>query len=646
MKNKLKIYYSSNLPEVLILLKRILILMIIYSVSRVAFYLFNIEHFSDITFNKMMRLMAGGLKFDISALMFLNALYIVLYLLPFRFRYFTGWQRFLKYLFVISNGIAIVANTSDFFYFGFILRRSTIDVFKFAEEGNILILLLHFFIDYWYGVIFCSFLIIGLIFLYNKTGSPKRTEVFKTIYYPTGLIFFILIGFFVVIGMRGGFGLRPITLLNAGKYTERPLETSIVLNTPFTIFKTLSKKPLQEKKYFSDSELKKNYNPEYHVKDSSVFKNLNVVVIIMESFAREYVGSLNTHIDGGKYSGYTPFFDSLIHESKSYLRAFANGRKSIDALPSVISSVPSMVQPFVASPYASNEINSFGSLLKKKGYISAFFHGSLNGSMGFESYIKSAGYDRYYGMTEYGNDDDFDGSWGIWDEEFFQFFAKELDTYKEPFHATFFSVSSHHPFEIPERYKGKFRKGTVDFHIPVQYSDMALRKFFQTAQKMTWFKNTLFVITADHSNHAYFPEYKNTIGNFAIPIVFYYQNDKKMKGMDSTVVQQIDIMPTVLNYLNFDENYLSFGSDIFDSTSTNFAVNYIGGTYQLFYNDYLLQFKDDKTSAFYNYEKDRLLKKDIKNKNNPEQKEAEKIIKSFIQQYNHRMIKNKLTIDE
>lgn len=638
-------FQTYNINYQVILLYRFLLLIALFTISRLGFYYFNTGHYPDMTFERFMSIMKGGLRFDVAGILYVNVLYILLYLLPFPFRNGKIYSRFLKWWFFISNGIALAANVGDFFYFDFNLKRATADVFMFAKEGNILTLFSHFIVDYWQGPVFWLLQMAILIWGYNKVKLLTEVKPKKLSFYSSAVFWLLISIYFSIIGIRGGFTgtTRPITLGNAGAYTQKPLEMAIVLNTPFSIIRTLNKKPLKEEHYFSDEELEHIYSPIHPADTSGKFKPLNVVVLIMESFAKEYVGAYNRNLDHGAYLGYTPFLDSLIGESKCFQYSFANGRKSIDALPSVTSSLPSMVNPYVTSVYASNKINSLAITLKKKGYETAFFHGAPNGSMGFDAFMKVAGYDEYYGMTEYGNDDDFDGSWGIWDEEFMQYMADKLGKFKQPFLATFFSVSSHHPFKVPKKYEGVFRKGTLDFHIPIQYSDLALRKFFARASKEPWFKNTLFVLTADHSNHAWHPEYKTSIGDFSIPILFYQPADTLLRGVDSTsVAQQIDIMPTILDYLHYDKEYFAFGVDLLDSTATKFAVNYNNSTYQFIQGNYVLQFLNDKTIAVYDYVNDPLLKKNLVGKVPDIQIKTEKMIKAFIQQYNNRMIRNQL----
>ncbi|RLD32502.1 MAG: LTA synthase family protein [Bacteroidetes bacterium] len=643
-----QIIKSSHLQEALVLIKRILLVMILLTTTRLLFFLFNIDHFSDITFSGLLRIFLGGLQFDISAFLFMNMLYVLLYILPFTFRYHRVYQNILKYLFFVVNGLALAANILDFFYFDFILKRSTADVFHWVTEGNILVLFKQFFIDYFIGILIWIALIFLLVFFYNKTRLRKPEPLLRWVYYPTGILFLLITMYLSIIGMRGSFvpSFRPITLGNAGKYTEKPLEMSIVLNTAFTIIRTLDKQPLHEKKYFSSEQLEKIYSLKKDPDNSEQFKKLNVVIFVLESFGKGNIGALNKDLNGGKFPGYTPFLDSLIGESKTFSNSFANGAKSIDALPSIVASIPSMVQPYVTSKYATNRITGLAALLGEMGYQTAFFHGAPNGSMGFEAFMKVAGYDEYYGMNEYGNSSDYDGIWGIWDEEFFQFFARELNGLEEPFHATLFSISSHHPFIIPERYEGVFREGTLISHIPVQYTDMALRKFFEKASQMPWYENTLFVITADHSSGSDIDSYKTRVGQFSIPILFFRPSgDPDLIGIDSTLAQQIDIMPTILSYLNYPKSYFAFGNDMFDNEVHHFVVIYLNNTFQLILGDYILFFRDDKTVGLYNYSSDEFLNKNVVGINLEVQNEMEIIMKAFIQQYNHRMIEDKLSSD-
>lgn len=635
--------YETN--EYLVLLYRMTLLMLFYSVCRILFYVFNTASFPKVTFMSFLTMLKGGLMFDISALLYLNVAYMLFYMLPFQVKFMEGYQKFLKLLFMVINGVGLAFNLMDIVYYRYILKRTTASMFDVAayDAGNSR-LILRFFYDFWYIPFMLTVLLVLLSILYSVL-KPKPFRFKKAwVYSFSGLPFIFLAVVLSIIGMRGGYrhSTRPINMNNAGAFVSTPEEMAIVQNTPFCIFRTWGKKAFVPKHYFkSEEELAKIYNPVHIPQNVPELKKENVVIIILESFSRAFVGSLNPQFTDPRDRSYTPFIDSLIHESLVFTNAFANGRKSIDAIPSVTASIPALVVPYVISERSGNQINSIASLLSPKGYQTAFFHGAPNGSMGFDAFTKIAGFQRYVGRNEYRNEADFDGIWGIWDEPFMQFFAREMNQMKEPFATTLFSVSSHHPYEVPEKYKGKFPEGRIPLNKCIRYTDHSLQKFFDTARKMPWFNNTLFVITADHSIDSGIKEYYTSTNRFSIPIIFY-KPDGSLKGVDNQLAQQIDIMPTILSYLNFPDPYIAFGSNLLDSTSNRFAINYIEDSYQLLTDDFVLQITDDKLTAVYNRQVDPELKRNLLGVISVDQQE--RFAKAVIQQFNNRMAGNRMVV--
>ncbi|WP_159636058.1 LTA synthase family protein [Sphingobacterium composti Ten et al. 2007 non Yoo et al. 2007] len=630
----------------LLLFIQFVILLLLYAGLRVGFYIANIFLFPNVSTAELIHMMLGGLKFDIVAILYINILYILLQSLPFPFKYNETYQKVCKWIFVATNSIGIALNLVDFAYYPYTLKRTTGTVFsQFANEGNLLKLTYDFLIDYWYLLILFALIIYSLAKVFDLLKLVKVQKV-SWLFYSIQIVAFLFTIFLFIGGVRGGWAhsTRPITLSNAGDYVKSPEEMNIVLNTPFSMLKTLKAISLKEVHYFSDEELENIYPVIHQPKDSASFNKLNVVVFILESFGKEHIGALNRDINNGTYKGYTPFLDSLIGESYTFTRSFANGRKSIDALPSVITGIPSVGEPFVLSIYSGNKTTSIAKLLRDEGYETAFFHGAPNGSMGFSAYTQLAGIEHYYGKNEYNNDADFDGIWGIWDEPFMQFMADKIVEMPQPFFAGFFSLSSHHPFKVPEKYNGKFPKGPLEVHEPIGYTDYALKQFFAKASKMPWFDNTLFVITADHATVSHLPEYHTSANAFAIPIVFYYPGGE-LKGESDKLIQQIDIMPTVMNYLNYPKPYFAFGFDAFDTNRNNFVINNIGGVYNLFKGDYYMTHDGTKATSIFNLRDDKFLKKDLIS--NTEVKDSlEHTLKAFIQQYNYKMIHNKLIVKD
>lgn len=628
------------------LLGRIAAMLILFQVARLAFFLFNRSTFDTVGFSDYLLMMYGGLRFDVSALLYTNSLFILLMLVPLKVRYNAIYLRFTDVLFVITNSIVLIANVMDIFYFPYTLRRTTADVFlEFASEQHLTKLLFTFAADYWQGTVLSILFIGTVLFLflkkYKHTGLTVRGGWG---YYLSGVVLMALSLGLVLAGLRGGFrhSTRPITLSNAGAYVSSPKEMAIVLNTPFAIFRTLGKPAFTKKAFYPEKELDAIFSPWHAIPDSAAsFKQKNVVVIILESFGKEYTGFFNKDIPN--YDGYTPFLDSLMEQGLTWKYSVANGRKSIDALPSVVSSVPSVKVPYILSSYSSNELGGLASALKQKDYHTSFFHGAPNGSMGFDSFVKMVGFENYYGMSEYDNNDDFDGYWGIWDHLFLDYMAEQLNTFPKPFFSTVFTLSSHHPFLVHDDFKGKLKTGKLNQHKVVNYTDKALRMFFDKIKKYSWYENTLFVISADHASVADLPQYKGSYGNFAIPIVFYTPSGE-LKGHRNEPIQQIDIMPSVLGHLNYDLPFLSFGNDLVtDSTDNHMAVNFYAENFQVFYKDKVLLTDGEKVNGVFDLSKDMAMRKSIQGSNPEQEEKMFEYGKAFIQQFYNRVIEDKLT---
>ncbi|MEZ5198518.1 MAG: sulfatase-like hydrolase/transferase [Bacteroidales bacterium] len=632
-----------------VMLLRLLLVLILLFLSRILIYFFNVPLFSEIGAGDLIYIFIAGLRFDLFTLVSVNLPFILLNSIPLKFKYKRTYQRFLDIVFYVMNSLALMLNFVDVIYFRFTGKRMTVDVYQYIGDNKteIISLIPDFVIDFW------PVFVLFLIFVFFLVYVGRRIRVNYSIvnrynrrsYIIDALMFVLFMGVFLVMG-RGGLQLKPIDLVNAGEHTN-PEYFPLLLNTPFTVIKTNDRSAIERKDYFSGTEdLNAIFNPVHKPRvDAGPFQKTNVVIIVLESFTAEHSAFLNPGFEGGDYEGYTPFLDSLMRQSLVF-RGFANGEKSIDGIPAILSSIPSLMNsPYLNSPYVSNKINSIGGLLREKGYETGFFHGGTNGTMSFESYTKIAGFERYYGRIEFDNDNFFDGNWGIFDEPFLLYTAQILNDSKKPFFSTVFTLSSHHPYTIPEELKGKFKKGPLDVHESIGYSDYALSRFFNTIKDMDWFENTLFVITADHTYSGYYPFYKTSVGRYSIPVIFYKKNSDWAE-MSDKIAQQCDIMPSVLDFLNYPEPYVAFGQSVFDSVSERFAISYLTGIYQLIQGDFVYKFDGEKDVSLYNISVDSLMRKNVIDQSKEVTHHLSRLTKAIVQQYNNRMLDNQLIVGE
>jgi len=645
---------------------------VVYMICRALFVAVNWETFAEpLQRLDWGQLLTGCWYFDSSAIFYTLSLYLLLMLFPLHLKETRRYHSVVKYVYLAVMGISIVANLCDAVYYPFTGRRSTLSVFQeFSNDSNVGGIIGIEALSHWYLVLAALILFAGMYKLYVRPSGEVRDSLRGKVqvarYYLLNVPLLLFMAWVCVVAMRGGAtgATRPITLSNANQYVDHPSEAAMLLNTPFTMIRSSNHKSFVDPKYYDAEQLNSLYSPVVEhtpqaQDDSTQFRPKNVVVFILESMAREYIGAFNDTLENGRYKGYTPFLDELIGQSLTFEYSFCNGRKSIDAMPSILSSIPMFVEPYFVSTTSLNEVGGLADCLRQKGYQTSFVHGADNGSMGFGAFARSTKFAKYLGRDEYGNSGDpefdanrdYDGRWAIWDQLFMRYWLKQLNQEQTPFFSAIFTATSHHPFHIPDNYKEQFPEEELPIHKCIRYVDMSLREFFVNARQQPWFQNTLFVICGDHTNQTNHANYQTDLGSFCSPIIFYDPSGEMPRGRRQAVAQQIDVMPTLLEWMHYDQSYLAYGQDLLACPdSATWAVNYYNGIYQMVQNGYLLQFDGEKSTALYDirhdwYQRHNLLRDTpVTAANDSVRREYETWYKAVIQSYMQRMIENRLTV--
>lgn len=642
---KIAFRLNRRLSQPMLVVIRLAFILLLMAFCRFLFYLFNISSFTHLNLFELSRLLFIGLRYDASVIAYFNLPYIVFALIPFAFRYHRIYQLILNILFVITNTILIGVNLVDLVFYRYISKRTTTEIeeFFFNPAENTGGLLWQFILDFWYIVLILLVLTVLIIrftqYFITKSPSPIR----RWRWYSFQVFLFLLFIFITVIAARGGFQLKPIGLLSAAQYTESR-NIPLLINTPFSIIKTMGSKSLERKSYFTEEELKQIYTPEHQFnyeeaeRDSLNIKDYNVVLIILESFGREYIGYYTE-----REESLSPFLDSLFNKGTSF-QGYANGKRSIEALPSILAGIPSLMPAdYPSSNFINNQLEGMGQLLKNEGYTTAFFHGGNNGTMGFDYFSAMAGFDHYFGRNEYGSNEHFDGKWGIFDEAFLQYTAAELNKFKTPFASVIFTLSSHHPYTLPDEYKHSFPHAKNEMEATFAYVDYSLKQFFETAKQQSWFENSIFIFTADHT-----PEktHLNTGSHFeklyAVPIVFYIP--EQQIEVERKTAQHIDILPSLMWLLQSEQAVFSFGSNLFSPKAEEdiFVLNYMSGMYHIMCNDTLAISDGDSIFELYALADDPDLENNLIHSQASQSEDLQQFIRAVVQQYNNRMIDNQL----
>lgn len=570
-----------------LLVWRIVLLYAVLMLCRTAFYLYNAAVLGPLTWAEAWPLLAGALKFDTASVVYADGVFILLSLLPLPLRERRWYRAVLFWYYVAVNAVLVVAtNLADTVYFRYTQKRFTADEIFFADNDNSLQLVGKFMAENWYLVLLWIALTALLAWGYRRRVREESIFSRGWAYYIGNTVIFAAAAGLSVAGMRGGMTrmTRPITLSNATLYTADSGKANLILSNPFCILRTIgSAGSVKYKKHFAPEELARRFTPVHQPADSAAVNlaGRNVVVFIMESMSAEHSAYLCPEVYADReVKGFTPFLDSLMQNGLVFKRMYANGTRSIQAMPSVLGSIPSFRTPFVLMPQSLGESRQLPAMLADKGYATLFFCGSEHGSMGFGAYARSAGVERLVSREDYEarhGTGDFDGYWGIWDEPFLQFMGEELAATPEPFFATLFTLSSHHPFVVPEQYAATLPDGYTRIHKGVAYDDQAFRRFFHRFGGEEWFRRTIFVFVADHVSSEKFAEKTRSYpGNMHI-VGFIHTPDGALQGEVREVTQQLDIMPTVLGLTGNTEPYFAFGRDVLNEPQRpRWSVSYDG----------------------------------------------------------------------
>ena len=637
---------SFRINEISILIYRIFLVYINYTFCRLLFVYFNNDLLQIDNFLQLTKLLYHGIRFDSLSIVYLNSIFILLSIIPFKINTSKIYQDVLIWIYFIFNGIGMLLNFIDFEYYRFNLNRLMSSFLEAIEsEPNKSELILHYIFDYYHIlIIYLTFLFVW-IFLYKMIKHKDQIYFRNKNYYLSSIFIFLFTAVFCVMGARGGDlkkSTRPITIIDAMDNVNNPQHADIILNTPFTILKTLFKKPFKLINKFNNDEILNELNTIKQYNRVLIDPSPNVIIFILESMGREYWGSMNKERKIKDFKGFTPFLDSLAEHSLVFSNAFATSRKSIHAMPSILAGIPSFEISYTSTPYSKQKIESIVSIANSMDYNTSFFHGASNGSMGFLGFSNTLGFKNYYGRNEFNNDDEYDGYWGIWDEPFLQFTKETLDNKKQPFLATVFTITSHEPYVIPKKYDNRFNQGVIPMHKCVLYTDFSIRKFFDASKNSDWFKNTVFLFTADHSNQSYYPYYQKTINRFANPIMIYIPNSE-FKGEINSLASHMDIYPTIVDLIGYKKAFRSWGKSLVTPDNLNsIVVNYLGGGSYFIMNDSLISVHNgEKAIGFYDIQ-DKNFKNNLIQKRNKKMNDLERKGSIFLQDYFNRIIKGEM----
>ncbi len=617
------------------LIAKLITALIWASLLRTLFFIFNGKFLGTYKVSEYFNAFLVGVLFDISALGYCLILFFLFYFLPLNGR-LKNISLKLSDVFLLIGLVAFaIPEWIDLIYFPFTKKRMGSEVFFLADDLKTQIP--HYLKEYWYLLIVLIALIPAL-WLLIKWLNNKFNYGFSNSTFKKSLVFIIMIPI-VFISIRASFNIRPLSTKRASKYVNPEL-VPLAINTFHQLISTSETQAIFKWTYFDDQTAEKifqTYRNYYNPKETK--SKPNIVIIIVESLGKEYMNA-----DSKKEKKtYTPFLDSLFQKSLTFKYAFASGKRSIDAVPAILGGVPALMnEAYITSAYQTNPVKSIGYFLKPMGYDCNFYHGGANGTMSFDDFVAISDYGKYYGKNEYkGSPEDDDGNWGIADEPYLKYFLNQCSITPQPFCNTVFTLSSHHPFELPKKDENKFANGTLPIHKTIAYADNCLSQFFKNAVTQKWFNNTWFIITGDHTSISDNVKYQNARGDYEVPIALFHPKFGYQYQDSITIAQHLDILPTVLHLANYKKPFAAFGKSLISKKIKNaIAINYKDNIFQILKDQYLYRFDGEKGFGLYNFKTDTFLINNLYSTVNVTNLDLE--IKAVLQHYNRFLNKGNL----
>jgi len=566
-----------------VLAKRLGFVSFFYIFYRIFFYVYNYSYFKPFNFSDTLYAFVYGFRFDLSTILIANLFFIIGSIIPITHHYY---RLIVKWIYVLFNTFFLGVIVTDIEFFAFLGKKMTFDIFDMSSDiSNQSMQIIY---NYWPFVLLITLNGILLFGLYPR--RKKETLFEKPMKLYKSLIMGVLIFIITAIGIRGGLQLRSISPKEAfvHKYYELG---NLSLNAAYSMVRSIGKKGIKKEKYFKTDQDAKEFilkHRKFETSHNVNFGKQNVVILIIESLSQEYINK-----------GYTPFLSELTKRSLYFEKNMANGRRSLEVLPSIMTSFPSIIgKPIYQSQYQSNQFFALPKTLKDNGYQTSFYHGGKRGTMDFDAYCLSIGFDKYHALEDYPSQEHFDGHWGVYDNHYLNYFLNNLDSYKEPFFTSLFTLSSHQPYSIPPLYRNKFPKGNLDIHESIGFVDFALKEFFDQAKDKPWYKNTLFIITADHTQKLESSEFNNEIGRYRVPLIFFHPEHDLSSYKSKRLTHHADILPSTLDFLGIDfDNKLLFGNSVF-SNSSGRVLNFISGNYFYYKNNNMIRYDRNNAQLF------------------------------------------------
>ena len=529
----------------------------------------NLYEFSKVNF-------VQALRFDISMMGYVALPLLLLALVINVFK----WERGLfaiKWVSIAIFSCMLITELWDLIYLNYTAKRATLEVYLFyllGDDSNQASALIA---RFWYIIVLFIIWLAGFVFIIKKLSQKQL--IFTPL--TRSSITFLITTSIAFLLARNSLGPKPLGIADA-MVTKDPVGAQLSLNSLFVVLKTIQNSPLPTTVFLPESLEKKQINPILKIQSDSTKRKINIVILIIESLGSKQLFQSKQGIP------LTPFLDELAktQHNKYGINGIAEGKTSIECLPAMMGGIPSLLEaPFMLSNFSSNQLTGFPTICNQQGYESYFIHGAKKGSMRLDAVANSLGFTHQWFKDDFATNPEDEGSWGIHDHFILQHLTKKIPTIKQPFMMTVFTLSTHEPYDLPNSFLTQYKQLSPE-EASYRFIDDNLCRFFERNKHKKWFKNTLFVITGDHTP-VHLDNAQNTIADyFKVPIFILHPTSMTASF---SVKEQKEIVPSIGKALHWNTQLYSYAK--YAQTD---HVRLLNGIYYIWNDFYELQFNETK----------------------------------------------------
>ncbi len=571
---------------------------------RIALFLLYPNDFSSLTFSETVQSFFMGFRVDMSTLFVFLALPILMATFPIKAILNRRYRQFIGLLMaLIMIGILFLV-IGDMIYFSFVHRHIASELLILARDTDLLVDMA---LDMYLNVSLGSLLLAGLlIYVYIKIFSTKLES--KSFGKKEYLLFFIII-ITIFMGVRQSVQGRSFGIPDAFA-VSKVASGNLAINGLFSAYRSSKSKrhidnskldmPLVQTLFKSDKTVfsDKGFPLMRQFVDEKKAKNYNVVIILLESWSAKFVDSF-----GHNNFNATPNFDKLAQESLKFENFYANGQRSIEGITAMLAGITQPSDfPNIGWGLELNNLSYIGNIAKQHNYSTIAMQSSNRNSFHIDGITALAGFDDYSGAEDMAQGEreskTTQPKFGTWDGNMFRHLHQKLNAAQEPFISFGFSATTHSPFYSPGKEWEIYPHDNGSYYgylNTLHYADAMLGEFMDAARLTPWFKNTIFIFTADHTlgfdideAHAKkeqtFMHEDSTLAKHHIPLLIYAPDILKPKKVNF-LASQSDIFVSIVDILGFDDAFASTGNSLFDESVQRRSVYLREGNSIIFSED-------------------------------------------------------------